>query len=97
MLPVKVIGGTLGTDDVSDYRYHNLVGDNRAFYWIGEHVYCIGKRKPTVDGFIWEQHTDQVFANLSNTILWIGKEMKRREAKKNTAGWPEWVVEEINR
>ena len=30
----EVIGGTLGTDDVSDYRYHNLVGDNRAFYWI---------------------------------------------------------------
>ena len=48
MLPVKVIGGTFGTDDINDYRYYNLRGDKRAFYWIDEHVYCIGKRKPTV-------------------------------------------------
>ena len=24
MLPVKVIGGTFGTDDINDYRYRNF-------------------------------------------------------------------------
>ena len=76
MLPVKVIGGTFGRDDINEYRYHNFVGDKRAFYWIGDHVYCIGKRKPTLEGFIWEQHPDQCWAKLSNTILWIGTEEK---------------------
>ena len=76
MLPVKVIGGTFGRDDVNEYRYHNFVGDKRAFYWIGDHVYCIGKRKPTVEGFVWEQHPVQWCAKLSNTILWIGTEEK---------------------
>lgn len=77
MLPVKVIGGTFGTDDINDYRYRNLeTEDPRAFYWIGEYVYCIGKHKPTVSGFKWEEHPDQVFAKLSNTILWVGTEEK---------------------
>jgi len=82
MLPVKVIGSTFGTDDISNYRYYNLVGDSRAFYWIGECVFCIGKRKPTVSGFQWEQHADQLFAKLSNTILWVGTEEKEKELGK---------------
>lgn len=73
--PVKVIGSTLGTDDVSDYRYFNFEDeDPRAFYWIGERLFCIGKKPPKLNGIVFTKHSDQLFAELSNTVLWVGVE-----------------------
>jgi hypothetical protein len=75
--PHTIIAETLSADsaDIMDYRYENFrYEDARVMYWIGDKLYCIGKRAPVIAGFKFEQHQDQMFAGISGTILWVGVE-----------------------
>ena len=77
--PHTIIAETLGedSDHVFQYRYWNFRDeDTRAFYWMGDYLYCIGKRPPSIEGMQFELHPDQAFARLSNTFVWVGTETK---------------------
>jgi hypothetical protein len=75
--PHTIIAETLGTDSqcVFEYRYWNFRDeDSRAIYWIGDDLYCIGKRPPVINGISFEPHPDQMFARISGTTVWVGTE-----------------------
>lgn len=75
--PHTIIAETLSADsaDILEFRYQNFrYEDARAMYWIGDKLYCIGKKAPVIAGFNFHKHQDQMFAGISRTILWVGIE-----------------------